>query len=81
MKTREQATDRHGLPLAPGLIVRVLSETGEPEARVVRVLGDYDAVTALIDAKAGRAERMVPCAEIEVLTPARTIPQSRRSVA
>jgi len=42
MKTREQAVDCQGLPLAPGLLVRLLGEAAQPEARIVRVIGDYE---------------------------------------
>ncbi len=81
MKTRDQATDHRGLPLAPGLPVRWLDGTGEPEARIVRMVGDYDLVTIVMEDKSGRVERMVPCAEIELVVPARVTVQSRRSVA
>lgn len=81
MQTRDQATDRRGLPLAPGLSVRWLDGAGQPEARIVRVVGDYDLVTVVMDDGAGRAERMVPCAEIELLVPARVTVQTRRNVA
>jgi len=71
MRTREQATDRHGLPLAPGLLVRCLDGAGQREARIVRVIGDYDLVTVVFEDRAGRAERMIPCAQLELLSPAR----------
>lgn len=81
MKTRDQATDHRGLPLAAGLPVRWLDGAGQPEARIVRMVGDYDLVTVVMEDKAGKVERMVPCAEIELVVPARAIAQSRRSVA
>ncbi len=80
MKGREQATDRHGVPLAPDLPVRVPADSGDLEARIVRVIGDYGVATVVVEAKAGRTERMVPCAEIEVLA-AGTGRRERRSVA
>ncbi len=81
MKTRDQATDHHGLPLAPGLSVRWLDGAGQPEARIVRVVGDYDLVTVVMEDGAGRVERMVPCVEIELLIPTRVTSQTRRSAA
>ncbi len=81
MKVRDQTTDSHGLPLAPGLRVRVLSEEDQLEGRIVRVVGDYDVVTVMIEEKIGRVERMYPCSEIEVVVPAQASRQIRRSVA
>ncbi len=81
MKTRDQATDRYGLPLAPGLMVRVLDAAGHLEGKIVRVLGDYDVVTVLIEDRTGRAEGMYPCAGIEVLMPARATARIRQDVA
>ena len=81
MKTRDQATDRHGLPLIPGLMVRVFDAARQLEARIVRVLGDYDAVTVLVEDRTGRAERMYPADGIEVLVPARAPARNRQDVA
>lgn len=81
MKVREQATDSHGVPLAPDLLVRVPADAGYVEARIVRVIGDYGVATVVVESKAGRAERMVPCAEIEVLAAERAGQRARRSVA
>jgi hypothetical protein len=81
MKTREQAVDCHGFPLVPGLPVRLPDGPGQPEAHIVRILGDYDVVTVVIEERAGKVERMYPCTEIEVLAPARARPQVGRTVA
>lgn len=81
MKTRDQATDRHGLPLAPGLVVRVVDVAWQLEATIVRVLGDYDAVTVLVEDRTGRAERMYPADGIEVLVPSRASAPTRQDVA
>jgi hypothetical protein len=70
MKQRERATDRNGRPIAPGMKVRVLGEDGQPEGTVVRLLGDYDTVTVLIDQK-GKTERLYESAEVEVVDGAR----------
>ena len=67
MNTRDQATDRHGLPLAPGL--------------VVRVLGDYGVVTVLVEDRNGRTERMYPTDGVELLVPARVPVRARQDVA
>lgn len=67
MKMREQATDRHGRPLLPGMKVRVVGEDGQPEGTIVRLVGDYDVVTVLIDQK-GKAERMYQSSEVEALS-------------
>jgi hypothetical protein len=81
MKTREQAVDCQGLPLAPGLLVRLLGEAAQLEARIVRVIGDYDVVTVMIEGRTGKVERMYSCAEIEVLASPRINPRVGRSVA
>jgi len=70
MKLREQVTDRNGRPLAPGTKVRVLGENGQPEGTIVRLVGDYDVVTVLIDQK-GKTERMYRTLEVEALNGAR----------
>lgn len=80
MKTRDQATDRYGLPLVPGLVVRVLDAARQLEATIVRVLGDYGVVTVLVEDRNGRAERMYPADGVEVLVPAR-VPAPTRDVA
>lgn len=67
MKIREQATDRHGRPLLPGMKVRVVGTDGQPEGTIVRLVGDYDVVTVLIDQK-GKAERMYQSSEVEALS-------------
>lgn len=66
MKAREQSTDKNGNPLTPGTKVRVLGEDGQPEGTVVRVLGDYDCITVLIDQK-GKAERLFPTRDVQIL--------------
>jgi len=81
MKPREQATDCNGIPLASGLRVRLLGEVGQPEAQIVRIVGDYDMVTVMLESRTGRMERMYPCSEISVVTPAHADQQVRRSVA
>lgn len=63
---RERTPDRRGRPLAAGARVRVLGEQGQPQGTVVRVLGDYRAVTVLLD-KPSKAERMYPAIEVEAL--------------
>jgi hypothetical protein len=80
-KTREQAIDRNGLPLAPGVLVRLMGEATQLEGRIVRVIGDYDTVTVVIEERNGKVERMYPCTEIEVLAPTRVSPQPRTSAA
>jgi hypothetical protein len=47
----------------------------------VRVIGDYNVVTVMIEDRTGKVERMYACAEIEVLAPARVSPQVGRNVA
>jgi hypothetical protein len=79
MNVREHATDHRGLPLAPGLSVRVLAEAGQPAAQVVRIVGDYDAVTVVLEGRTGRMERMYPCADVELVVS--SAEQKRRSVA
>ncbi|TMJ06156.1 MAG: hypothetical protein E6G99_09290 [Bacillati bacterium ANGP1] len=81
MKTRDQATDRHGLPLAPGLVVRVLDAARQLEATIVRVLGDYGVVTVLVEDRNGRTERMYPTDGVELLVPARVPVRARQDVA
>ncbi len=81
MKTREQAVDCRGLPLAPGLLVRLLGGAAQPEARIVRVIGDYGVVTVMIEDRTGKVERMYACAETEVLAPTRVSPLVGRKVA
>lgn len=66
MKPREQVTDRNGRPLAPGTKVRVVGDDGQPEGTIVRLVGDYDAVTVLIDQK-GKTERMYRTTEVEAV--------------
>jgi len=70
MKLREQVTDRNGRPLAPGTKVRILGENGQHEGTIVRLVGDYDVVTVLIDQK-GKTERMYRTLEVEALNGAR----------
>ena len=67
--------------MAPGLLVRLLGEAAQPEAHIVRIIGDYDVVTVMIEDRTGKAERMYACSEIEVLAPARVSPQVGRNVA
>lgn len=67
MTEREQARDRTGRPLASGMKVRVIGEDGQPEGTVVRVLGDYDQATVLIEQKNQKAERLYPGRDLEVL--------------
>ncbi len=66
MTERERTPDRRGRPLAPGTRVRVVGEQGQPEGTVVRVLGDYSAVTVLLE-KPGKAERLYLAREVEAL--------------
>jgi len=61
--------------------VRLLGGVAQPEARIVRIIGDYDAVTVVIEDRTGKVERMYPCTEIEVLALARVSPQLRSSAA
>lgn len=63
---REQATDRHGRPVAPGTRVRIVGEDGQPEGTVVRVLADYNVVTVLVE-KGAKSERMYPSADVEAV--------------
>lgn len=67
MTVRQQAADRNGRTLAPGMKVRVIGEGGQPEGTVVRVLGDYDQATVLIEQKNQKAERLYPGRDLEVL--------------
>lgn len=67
MAEREQARDRTGRPLAPGMKVRVIGEDGQPEGTIIRVLGDYDQATVLIEQKNQKAERLYPGRDLEVL--------------
>ncbi len=59
----------------------MLGEVAQPEARIVRVIGDYGVVTVMIEGRSGKVERMYACSEIEVLAPARVSPQVGRNVA
>lgn len=68
MDQRHKATDRYGIPLAPGIRVRILDDDVQFEGTIVRVIGDYDRVTVLVEQRSGKAERMYPCADLEVLT-------------
>lgn len=81
MKMRDQAIDRNGLPLAPGLRVQVFDAARQLEATVVRVLGDYGVVTVLVEDRQGRAERMYPTDGIELVVPARVPARTRQDVA
>jgi hypothetical protein len=65
MRIRERAPDRLGRPLTAGARVKVLGEEGQPEGTVVRVLGDYGAVTVLLE-KPTKAERMYRLDEVKV---------------
>ncbi len=67
MKAREQAADKNGRPLAPGTRVRVLVEDGQPEGTIVRLIGDYDVITVLVEQK-GKVERMYQGSEVEAVS-------------
>ncbi len=71
--------DHHGVPLAPGLRVRVLAEPGEPEASVVRVVERYRVVTVALDGRAGREERMYRADQVAVVVPAAPARSLRRT--
>ncbi len=58
--------DHRGQPLAPGHRVRVLRDP-PVEGEVRRVVSRYGVVTVIVDAKAGKTERMVPAGEVELL--------------
>ena len=58
--------DRRGQALAPGQRVRVLWDP-PLEGEVRRVVPRYNVLTVIVDAKAGKTERMVPAAEVELL--------------
>jgi hypothetical protein len=62
--------DHHGLPLAPGLRVRVLAEPGQPEASVVRVVDHYGVVTVALEGRTGQVERMYRADQVAVVVPA-----------
>ncbi|MDQ7828249.1 MAG: hypothetical protein QN122_01590 [Armatimonadota bacterium] len=68
----EQVHDRRGRVIRPGVRVRVLDDTAQ-EGEVRRVIpgyrGDrYALVAVIVDgAKAGKAERLVRAAEVEVV--------------
>ncbi len=58
--------DRRGQPLAPGHRVRILRDP-PLEGTVGRVVPRYSVVTVIVAAKAGKTERMVQAAEVELL--------------
>lgn len=58
--------DRQGRPLVSGLRVRVLRDPPQ-EGEVRRVLPRYGVLTVLVEAKAGKTERMVRGAEVELI--------------
>ncbi len=62
---REHIKDRAGRLIGPGTRVRLLAEEGQPEGTVVRVLDDYGAVTAILEQKNTKTERMYRLSEIE----------------
>ena len=66
MMVRERTLDRRGRALTPGARVRVVGEEGQPEGTVVRVLGDYGAVTVLLE-KPSKVERLYAASEVEAV--------------
>ncbi len=57
--------DRRGQPLAPGHRVRILRDP-PLEGEVRRVVPRYNVLTVIVAAKAGKTERMVHAAEVEL---------------
>ena len=58
--------DRRGQRLAPGHRVRILRDP-PLEGEVRRVVPQYSVLTVVVAAKAGKTERMVHAAEVELL--------------
>ena len=58
--------DRRGQPLAPGHRVRILRDP-PLEGEVRRVVPRYSVLTVVVVVKAGKTERMVQAAEVELL--------------
>ncbi len=58
--------DRWGRPLAPGHRVRVLRDP-PLEGEVRRVVPRYSVLTVIVDAKAGKTERMARAEEVELV--------------
>jgi len=58
--------DRRGQRLAPGHRVRILRDP-PLEGEVRRVVPQYSVLTVVVAAKAGKTERMVQAAEVELL--------------
>ena len=67
MAARERAVDPNGRPLVPGMKVRVVGESGQPEGTIVRVLDDYQVLTVVVPEGRGQAERMYRVADVEAL--------------
>lgn len=67
MAARERAVDSNGRPLVPGMKVRVVGESGQPEGTIVRVLDDYQVLTVVVPEGRGQAERMYRVADVEAL--------------
>lgn len=65
MSEREHTRDRQGRMIGPGTRVRLLAEEGHPEGTVIRVLDDYGVITALLEQKNTKTERMYRLSEIE----------------
>lgn len=59
-------TDRRGRPLVSGLRVRVLRDPPQ-EGEIRRVVPRYAVLTVLVEAKAGKTERMVRGEEVELV--------------
>ena len=64
---RERTVDRNGKPLVPGMKVKVVGESGQPEGTIVRVLDDYQVLTVVVPEGRGQAERMYRVADVEAV--------------
>lgn len=71
--------DRRGRPLAPGHRVRVLRDP-PLEGEVRRVVPRYSVLTVIVAAKAGKTERMVRAAEVELLEGGPVVGTARQDV-
>ena len=65
-QTEVPVRDRMNRPLAVGQRVRVLGNPAE-EGVIRRIVPRYKVLTVIVDAKAGKTERMVRAEEVEAI--------------
>lgn len=63
-QTKAPVRDRMNQPLAVGQRVRVMTNPAE-EGMIRRIVPRYNVLTVIIEAKAGKSERMVRAQDVE----------------